>query len=101
MTALKAKKLSCSEDEYDVFEEFVFHNSDKHSTAGKFTAKRTVKEKEKEAKGSQSSVMPKLPEVDLRPLRLKFKEWEKNIFEDYLCRKYAQKSDEQGGGYPF
>lgn len=29
MTALKAKKLSCDEDEYDVFEEFVFHNSDK------------------------------------------------------------------------
>ena len=52
MTALKAKKLSCPEDEYDVFEEFVFHNSDKQGLAGKFTVKRATKEKEKEAKAS-------------------------------------------------
>ena len=29
MTALKAKKLACPEEDYETFEEFVFHNSDK------------------------------------------------------------------------
>ena len=53
MTALKAKKLSCDEDEYDVFEEFVFHNSDKQGT--KFTAKRVSKDKEKEAKARKNN----------------------------------------------
>jgi hypothetical protein len=28
MTALTAKKLCVSEDEYQIFEEFIFHNTD-------------------------------------------------------------------------
>ena len=35
MTALKAKKLARSDEEFEIFEEFVFHNTDKLTSTDK------------------------------------------------------------------
>lgn len=93
MTALKAKKLANPEEEYEIFEEFVFHNTDINPAAGQTSDRKKEAEETKGSKEKKESSKRHV-EKEVQPLRGKFEKWEKNIFENYLCRKYGKKNED-------
>lgn len=85
MSALMAKKLCNTEDEYEIFEEFVFHNLDE-----------AVEQKNQQDQNTNvpgQATKPKVHDQKIESneqdkkcsMRDKFSQWKTNIFENHLC----------------
>lgn len=71
-SALKAKKLSNDAEEYEIFEEFVFHNQSRADSTGKIDLTEDLSDAEF---------------IEL-PFRHKFAIWEHTVFNKVLCVKF-------------